>query len=97
MPQFTAEAMDKNQKLFTLLEETAQNKNATKAQIAMAWMICKKPYIVPIPGTRKLSRLIENAGAADVSLSVAEVKALDDALDNMEMSAVYGGAPIKSK
>ena len=97
MPQFTAEAMDKNQKLFDLLEETAQNKNATKAQIAMAWMICKKPYIVPIPGTRKLSRLIENAGAADVSLTAAEVKALDDALDNMEMSAVYGGAPIKSK
>ena len=63
----------------------------------MAWMICKKPYIVPIPGTRKLSRLIENAGAADVSLTAAEVKDLDDALDNMEMSEVYGGAPIKSK
>ena len=97
MPQFTAEAMDKNQKLFDLLEETAQNKNATKAQIAMAWMICKKNYIVPIPGTRKLERLKENAGAADVELTAAEVKALDDALDNMEMSAVYGGAPIKSK
>jgi len=60
-------------------------------------MICKKPYIVSILGRRKLSRLIENAGASDVSLSAAEVKALDDALDNMEMSAVYGGAPIKQK
>lgn len=60
-------------------------------------MICKKAYIVSISGTRKLSRLIENAGASDVSLSAAEVKALDDALDNMEMSAVYGGAPIKQK
>ncbi|MBR4641219.1 MAG: aldo/keto reductase [Selenomonadaceae bacterium] len=97
MPQFTAEAMDKNQKLFDLLEETAQNKNATKAQIAMAWMLCKKPYIVPIPGTRKLSRLKENAGSAEVELSAAEVKALDDALNNMEMSAVYGGAPVKSR
>ena len=97
MPQFTAEAMDQNKKLFALLEETAQRKNATQAQIAMAWMICKKPYIVPIPGTRKLSRLIENAGSADVELTAAEVKALDDALDNMEMSAVYGGAPIKEK
>lgn len=97
MPQFTAESMDKNQKLFDLLEETAQNKNATKAQIAMAWMLCKKNYIVPIPGTRKLSRLKENAGAADVELSAAEVRALDEALDNMEMSAVYGGAPIKAK
>ena len=95
MPQFTAEAMDKNKNLFKLLEDTAQSKNATKAQIALAWMLCKKNYIVPIPGTRKLERLKENAGAADVILSAAEVKALDDALDNMEMSAVYGGAPIK--
>lgn len=95
MPQFTAEAMDKNKNLFKLLEETAQNKNATKAQIALAWMLCKKNYIVPIPGTRKLERLKENAGAADIILSADEVKALDDALNNMEMSAVYGGAPIK--
>ena len=95
MPQFTAEAMDKNKNLFDLLEETAQNKNATKAQIALAWMLCKKNYIVPIPGTRKLERLKENFGASEVILTTAEVKALDDALDNMEMSAVYGGAPIK--
>ena len=97
MPQFTAEAMDQNKKLFALLEETAQRKNATPAQIAMAWMICKKPYIVPIPGTRKLSRLAENAGAADIDLSAAEIQTLDDALANMEMSAVYGGAPVKSR
>lgn len=97
MPQFTAEAMDKNKNLFALLEETAKNKNATKAQIALAWMLCKKNYIVPIPGTRKLSRLKENFGASEIILSSDEVKALDDALDNMEMSAVYGGAPIKSK
>ncbi len=95
MPQFTADAMDKNKNLFALLEETAQNKNATKAQIALAWMMCKKNYIVPIPGTRKLSRLKENAGAADVKLTATEVQSLDTALDNMEMSAVYGGAPIK--
>lgn len=95
MPQFTADAMDKNKKLFALLEETAQNKNATKAQIALAWMLCKKNYIVPIPGTRKLERLKENFGAAEINLTAAEVRALDDALDNMEMSAVYGGAPIK--
>ena len=60
-------------------------------------MICKKNYTVPIPGTRKLERLKENAGAADIELSTAEVNALDDALDNMEMSAVYGGAPVKAK
>ncbi len=95
MPQFTAEAIDKNQPLLNLLEELAAQKNATKAQISLAWMIDKKPWIVPIPGTRKLSRLKENAGAADVNLSAAEVQALDDALDKIDMSAVYGGAPIK--
>ena len=95
MPQFTAEAMDKNKNLLKLLDDTAQNKNATKGQIALAWMICKKNYIVPIPGTRKLERLKENAGAAEIFLSSDEVKAIDDALANMEMSEVYGGAPIK--
>ena len=94
MPQFTADALDKNQVLLNLLDETAQRKNATKAQIALAWMICKKPYIVPIPGTRKISRLEENVGAADVELTAAEVKALDDALDDMEMSEVYGGTKV---
>ena len=97
MPQFTAEAIDKNQPLLNLLDELAAGKNATKAQISLAWMIDKKPWIVPIPGTRKLSRLKENAGAADVNLSAAEVQSLDDALDKIEMSAVYGGAPIKTK
>ena len=58
-------------------------------------MIAKKPWIVPIPGTRKLNRLQENAGAADIELSQEEVAALDTALDNMEMSAVFGGSQIK--
>lgn len=95
MPQFTSEAMDKNKYLFKLLEDTAKNENATMAQISLAWMLCKKNYIVPIPGTRKLERLKENAGAADVRLSAGEVKDIDDALDAMEMSEVYDGAPIK--
>ncbi|MBP3723537.1 MAG: aldo/keto reductase [Selenomonadaceae bacterium] len=97
MPQFTAEAMDKNRELFALLKNTAEKKNATPAQISLAWMIEKKPFIVPIPGTRKLSRLKENAGAADISLTAKEIKALDDALNNMEMSAVFGGAAVKAR
>ena len=97
MPQFTAEAVDKNQQLLALLHETAQRKNATSAQISLAWMLCKKPYIVPIPGTRKLSRLTENAGAADVILSAEEVASIDKALDGMEMSQVFGGSKIVSK
>ena len=96
MPQFTAEAHDQNRPLLELLDELAARKHATKAQISLAWMIDKRPWIVPIPGTRKLSRLKENAGSADVNLSAAEVRALDEALDKLDMSPVYGGAPIKS-
>lgn len=61
----------------------------------MAWMMNKKEYIVPIPGTRKPERLIENAKAADIALTKEEVIALDQALDQMEMSEVFGGSQIK--
>lgn len=94
MPQFTAEAFDKNRALFSLLDDLAARKNATKAQISLAWMIDKRPWIVPIPGTRKLSRLKENAGSADVNLSAQEVQALDAALDKLEMSEVFGGTKV---
>lgn len=57
----------------------------------------QKPYIVPIPGTRRLSRLLENAGAADVTLSAEEVSDIDEALNGMEMSEVFGGSKIVSK
>lgn len=92
MPQFTNEAISQNQELLALLERTAQEKNATLAQISMAWMLCKKPWIVPIPGTRKLKRLQENAGAVDIRLSAEEVRELDEALNQMKMSAVFGGS-----
>ncbi|WP_066716287.1 aldo/keto reductase [Clostridium sp. Marseille-P299] len=97
MPQFTPEALTKNQELLNLLYTMAEIKNATPAQISLAWMICKKPYIVPIPGTRKLDRLKENAGAAEIELSVQEIQQLDHALDNMEMSEVFGGSKIIKK
>lgn len=58
-------------------------------------MICKKPWIVTIPGTRKVSRLHDNLGAASIALSPEEVSAIDDALDVMEMSEVFGGSSIK--
>lgn len=94
MPQFTDEAIDQNQKLLELLHTIAENKNATPAQISMAWMLCKKPWIVPIPGTRKRERMQENMAAADVRLSAEDVKVLDDALGRMEMSEVFGGSRI---
>lgn len=95
MPQFTAEAVDKNRELLALLQETADKKGATSGQISLAWMLCKKPWIVPIPGTRREERLKENAGAAEVKLSAAEVEALDRALDAVPMSEVFGGSKIK--
>lgn len=97
MPQFTSEAFDQNKPLLELLDELAAQKNATKAQISLAWMIDKKPWIVPIPGTRKIFRLKENLGAADVNLTTAEVKALDAALDKLEMSEVFGGTKVKAR
>ncbi|MEA4816984.1 MAG: aldo/keto reductase [Lachnospiraceae bacterium] len=94
MSQFTDEAIDKNQELLALLSRMAEEKNATQGQISLAWMLCKKPYIVPIPGTRKLERLKENGASATVRLTAVEVQALDVALDSMEMSAVFGGSKI---
>lgn len=97
MPQYQPENIERNRELLELLKNTAEEKNATPAQISLAWMLCKKPYIVPIPGTRKSERLMENLGAADVTLSAAEVAALDAALDRIPMSEVYGGAPVIQK
>ena len=90
MPQFSAAAMEENQSLLTLLRDLAEKKDATSGQIALAWMLCKKPYIVPIPGTRKHSRLVENAGAADIVLTPEEVAAIDARLESIPMSAVFG-------
>ncbi len=95
MPQFTDEAVDQNTALLKLLHNMAAKKNATPAQISMAWMLCKKPWIVPIPGTRKEERMMENAGAAAVKLSSGEVQALDAALKDMKMSPVFGGTDFK--
>ena len=94
MPQFTAEAFEENSKLLALLRETAEKKGATSGQIALVWMLCKKPWIVPIPGTRRDERLKENAGSAEVTLSAAEVRALDGILDHIPMSAVFGGSAV---
>lgn len=95
MPQFAPESYGQNRELLSLLEETAAQKNASSGQISLAWMLCKKPWIVPIPGTRKEARMKENAAAAEIQLTQAEVSALDAALDSVPMSAVFGGSSIK--
>ena len=94
MPQFSAEGVKQNQGLLALLEKTTEAKRATPAQISLAWMLCKRPNLVPIPGTRKSERLRENAGAAEIELSPEELAHIDCALNHMEMSAVFGGANI---
>ena len=95
MPQFAPGAADQNRELLGLLRDLAGKKGATPAQISLAWMLCKKPWIVPIPGSRKVDRMAENAGAAEVVLAPSEMEALDRALDTIPMSAVFGGTAVK--
>lgn len=95
MPQYRSESFEKNRTLFSLLEQLADEHHATASQVSLAWMMNKRPPIVPIPGTRHLCRLKENIGAADIYLTDEKVKAIDTALDNMEMSEVFGGSPMK--
>ena len=94
MPQYTEEGYEKAKGLLDYLTELAQAKNATMGQLSLAWMICKKPYIVPIPGSRKPSRLEENLKAGDVVLTPEEVKAIDDKLSTMDFE-VFGGHSAK--
>ena len=90
MPQFSPKAIVQNQKLLEFLQSLAEQINATPAQISLSWMLCKKPWIVPIPGTRKEGRMQENADAANIKLTPNEVEKIDQALNSMEMSAVFG-------
>jgi len=97
IPQFRPESFEQNQRLFSFIERLADEYHATPSQIALAWMINKHPWIVPIPGTRHLSRLKENIGAVDIHLTTEEIRRIDAELDTIGMSDVFGGSPIKSK
>jgi len=79
VPRFTPEARKANQALIDLLSTIATRKSATPAQIALAWLLAQKPWIVPIPGTRKLTRLEENMGAAAVELTTDDLREIDSA------------------
>jgi aryl-alcohol dehydrogenase-like predicted oxidoreductase len=79
LPRFSPEAMRANQAFIGVLVELGKKKNATPAQIALAWLLAQKPWIVPIPGTTKLSRLEENIGAVDLDLTAEDVREIDDA------------------
>ncbi len=79
LPRFTPEAMEKNQALVDLLKSIATEKGGTPAQIALAWLLARKPWIVPIPGTTKLHRLEENLASVNVELSAAELARIEQA------------------
>jgi aryl-alcohol dehydrogenase-like predicted oxidoreductase len=85
LPRFTPEAMEKNQALVQLLARIAGAKGATPAQIALAWLLAQKPWIVPIPGTTKLHRLEENLGSADVVLTAGDLSEIARAADEIEV------------
>jgi len=85
LPRFTPEARKANQTLVDLLGRIAGRKNATPAQIALAWLLAQKPWIVPIPGTRKLARLEENIGAAAVELTPDDLREIDAAASTIKV------------
>lgn len=86
VPRFKPENLDANQVLVKLIKEIAADKNATPAQIALAWVLAQKPWIIPIPGTTKLHRLAENLGAPDIELAADELHDLNEALAKIEIS-----------
>ncbi len=97
LPRYTEEARKANQELPDLIQEFAKAKNATPAQIALAWVLAQKPWIVPIPGTTKLHRLQENIGAASIELTQDELQQIETASANIKiMGARYTEAMEKS-
>jgi aryl-alcohol dehydrogenase-like predicted oxidoreductase len=86
LPRFTREALQVNQALVDLVRRVADVRSATPAQVALAWLLAKQPWIAPIPGTRRLERLEENLGAAAVALTAADVSQLDDASARLEVA-----------
>jgi len=85
VPRFNAENRKANQALVDLIEQFAKQKKATPAQIALAWLLAKKPWIVPIPGTTKLNRLEENLGAVNVELTAEDLRSIETASSHIEI------------
>lgn len=86
LPRFTPEALEANQELVRLVKILAERKNATPAQVALAWLLARKPWIVPIPGTTRASRLEENLGAAAVAFSAGELAEIDASTSEIRLT-----------
>jgi aryl-alcohol dehydrogenase-like predicted oxidoreductase len=85
LPRFTPEARKANQSVVELLESIAEQKNATPAQIALAWLVAQKPWVVPIPGTTKLTRFEENIGAVNIELTPDDLREIDSAASKIKV------------
>ena len=97
VPRFSPEARKANQSLVDIITGIAKTKNATPAQIALAWLLAQKPWIVPIPGTTKLERLKENIGAASVNLDDADLTRISTALDEVKVQGDRYPAHLASR
>jgi aryl-alcohol dehydrogenase-like predicted oxidoreductase len=86
LPRFTPEARKANQSLIDLLAKTAKRKNVTPAQIAIAWLLAQKPWIVPIPGTTKLNRLEENIGSTSIELTKDDLREIEEAASQIKIA-----------
>lgn len=97
IPRFTSEAMQANQAMLDLLNDYATRKGATPAQLALAWILAQKPWIVPIPGTRQIGRLQENLGSADVQFTNEELIEISNAAANIHIIGKrYAEAQLKT-
>jgi aryl-alcohol dehydrogenase-like predicted oxidoreductase len=97
VPRFTQEARKANQTVVDVLGKIADQKKVTRAQIALAWLLAQKPWIVPIPGTTKLHRLEENLGAADVALTPEDLESIEGALSGIEVQGARYPAQLQQR
>jgi aryl-alcohol dehydrogenase-like predicted oxidoreductase len=96
LPRFTPEALAANQALVSLLGQIGTRHGATPTQVALAWLLSRKPWIVPIPGTTKLARLEENLGAAALALDAADLDDIAQALDRIEVQGSRYSASMEA-
>ena len=89
MPRFSPEARKANMVLVELLKSVAERKGATPAQVALAWLLAQKAWIMPIPGTTKLHRLEENLGAVNVDLTENDLKQIDEASSKLKLEGAH--------
>jgi aryl-alcohol dehydrogenase-like predicted oxidoreductase len=97
VPRFTPQARKANQALVDLLGDVARWKGATPAQIALAWLLAQGPWIVPIPGTTKLTRLEENLGAASLALTPDDLRAIDAAASKIQVEGARYPAELEKR